>query len=102
MDDDNPQFYTFSLGTHFVLKMASRTFVTMKSSLPRQIVKTFPSLGNLFSPLQYAVRRFSGVLGDKERADERIYIETHQGEALQEIRLQFEREVRAIYKGLIL
>ena len=82
--------------------MASRTLVTMKSNLPRQIARTFPSLGNLFSPLQYAVRRFSGVLGDKERAEERIYIETHQGEALREIRLQFEREVRAIYKGLVL
>ena len=75
----------------------------MKSALPRQILRSgvFASLGNLFSPLQYAVRRFSGVLGDKERADERIYIQNHEGEALKELRIQFEKEVRAIYKGLI-
>ena len=62
----------------------------------------FPSLGNLFSPLQYAVRRLSGVIEDKERADERIYIRSHEGQALKDLRTQLEKEVRAIYQGLLL
>ena len=81
--------------------MASRTLANMKSTLPRHMVRSglFPSLGNLFSPLQYAVRRLSGIVEDKERADERIYIRSHEGQALKELRAQFEKEVKAIYQG---
>lgn len=61
----------------------------------------FPSLGNLFSPLQYAVRRFT-TLGDKERAEERDYINKEETRRLAELRKQFEREVRAIYKGFVI
>ena len=84
--------------------MASRTLVTMNSTLPKQILRSriFPSLGNLLSPQIYAVRRLSGVITDKERADERIYIQSHEGQALKELRTQLEKEVKAIYQGLII
>jgi hypothetical protein len=80
----------------------TRTLRQMKSTLPQNVMRaaSFPSLGNLFSPLQYSVRRFT-TLGEKERAVERDFINKEEGRKLAELRKQFEREVRAIYTGLM-
>jgi hypothetical protein len=78
----------------------TRTLRQMKSTLPQNVMRaaSFPSLGNLSSPLKYSVRRFT-TLGEKERAVERDFINKEEGRKLAELRKQFEREVRAIYAG---
>lgn len=49
-------------------------------------------------PLLNIVRNITGF-EDKERGDETFYINSEQNRHMKELREQFEKEVKAIYKG---
>lgn len=104
------QHSTQSLNINFVTMSTmkaysgtTRTLLQMRSTLPQNVMRaaSFPSLGNLFSPLQYSVRRFT-TLGEKERAVEKDFINKEEARKLVELRVQFESEVRLIYTGLMM
>lgn len=71
---------------------------------PRNAMKLFrldarPSLGNLLKPVNFAIRRFSNIIEEKERAEEMIFVRKREEQILQTRQKELEREIKAIYSG---
>jgi hypothetical protein len=58
-----------------------------------------PSLGNLLKPVQYAIRRFSDLMKDREKGAEMIYVRKRQESDLGIRQKLLEREIKEIYSG---
>lgn len=65
-----------------------------------KLLQVVPSLGNLLKPVQYAIRRFSDVIKDREKAEESIYVRKREDSELRIRRKELESEVKAIYSGI--
>ncbi len=60
---------------------------------------TVSSLGNLLKPVQYAIRRFSDLIKDKEKGAEMAYVRKRQESDLGIRQKLLEREIKEIYSG---